>query len=140
MARNISLQRLLKDADERVKQAAADALNQAGAELKAEVKANMDKQHIKEDTGKLLASIDFTKADKDHLYVLLKSEVYAKIPKNPGRDNPAMKGRYKKGVPYGRIIEFGRINKPFFYTAWYDKRKEIREQIMEKIGNAWSGS
>lgn len=141
MAKSISLQNFLKDADERVKEAAAKALNESAEKLEAQIKANMDKQGIKIGEGNLLASLKATKATPKNLKILIKSEVYAPVPKNPGSRNPRMKGRYKYGVPYGRILEFSpHYEKPFFYTAWYKMRNDIKDEVMEKIGNAWSGS
>lgn len=137
--KSISLQALLKDADEKVKQAAADALNKAAEELENQIKANMASQGIQERTGALIGSVKYSRATPKKLRVLLKSEVFAKEPKEPGKRNPAMKGRYKHGVPYGRIIEFSpHINKPFFYTAWYNKRAQIKKQVIEAIGKEWS--
>ena len=141
MAKSMSLQAFLKDADERVKKAAADALNKAADEMEMQIRENMNAQNIQVRTGKLRASLKATKATPKKLNVLIKSEVFAKSPKRPGSRNPRMKGRYKYGVPYGRLLEFSpRINKPFFYTAWYKKRQQIKQEIMETIGNAWSGS
>lgn len=141
MAKSMSLQAFLKDADERVKKAAADALNKAADEMEMQIRENMNAQNIQVRTGKLRASLKATKATPKKLNVLIKSEVFAPPPKRPGSRNPRMKGRYKYGAPYGRLLEFSpRINKPFFYTAWYNKRQQIKQEIMETIGNAWSGS
>lgn len=138
---NMSLQRFLKDADERVRKAAADALNEAAKELTEQIKSNMAAQGIQQRTGKLAGSIEATTATEKKLAVIVSSEVYAPAPKQPGRDNPAMRGRYKNGVPYGRIIEFSpRIKKPFFYTAWYKKRRQIKKDVIEAIGKAWAKS
>jgi len=140
MAKRITLQSLLKDADERVRQAAADAINNASETLQRDIKANMAAQGIRERTGRLRGSLESTKATKSRLNVVIKSEVYAPTPKRPGSRNPAMKGRYKYGVPYGRILEFSpRINKPFFYTAWYKNKNKIKEIVMKEVSNAWSG-
>ena len=136
---NMSLQRFLKDADERVRKAAADALNEAAKELTEQIKSNMAAQGIQQRTGKLAGSIEATTATAKKLAVIVSSEVYAPAPKQPGRDNPAMRGRYKMGTPYGRIIEFSpRIKKPFFYTAWYKKRRQIKKDVIEAIGKAWA--
>ena len=141
-----SLNKLLKDADEKVRRAAADALNEAAEKLERQIKQNMADQGIQEDTGELRGSIKFNEATPKKLAIVIKSEVYAPMPKEPGKYNPAMKGRYQNGVPYGRIIEFGvrkdkdgkEIRKPFFYTAWYKQRDDIKEAVMEAIGEAWS--
>ena len=152
MAIKISLQSFLKDADERVKKAAADVLNEEAQKIENQMLENMNKQGIQERSGNLRRSLKFTEATPEKPYALIKSEVYAVyetgkkkgqkvVVKQPGKRNPAMKGRYRYGVPYGRLLEFSpRLNKPFFYTAWYNTRKETRERIMEKIGNAWSGN
>ena len=134
-----SLQKLLKDAEENVRKAAAEALNEAAAELTQGIRNNMSSQGIRERTGNLVGSIKATKATPKKLSVRVSSEVYAKPPKRPGSRNPAMRGRYKYGVPYGRIIEFSpRINKPFFYKTWYQKRKKIYEDVIKAVGEAWS--
>lgn len=135
-----SLRAFLKDADERVKEAAVQALNESAEQLKQDIKSNMVAVGIKNRTGQLQGSIKFLPATVKRLNVIIKSEVYKPAPRRPGWRNPRMKGRYKKGVPYGRIIEFSpRINKPFFYKAWYKNRKAIKDKVMETIGNAWSG-
>lgn len=124
----------------RVRKAAADALNEAAKEVTQGIRQNMAAQGIKQRTGKLVGSIKTTKATEKRPAVKISSEVFAKAPKRPGLRNPAMKNRYKYGVPYGRIIEFSpRINKPFFYTAWYEKRKRIKDEVIQKISEAWSG-
>lgn len=136
---NVSLQKYLKNADERVRKAAADALNKAADELQQQVKSNMAAQGIQQKTGKLIGSIEATIATAKKPVAIVMSEVYAPAPKQPGKENPAMKGRYKNGVPYGRIIEFSpRINRPFFYTAWYKKRRQIKENVIKAIGEAWA--
>jgi len=136
----VTLQRLLRDADERVRRAAADAINEAASELTQQIKQNMAAQGINNDTGKLYGSVKATKATAKRPAVKVSSEVFKPAPKNPGSRNPDMVGRYKYGVPYGRIIEFSpRINRPFFYTAWYAKRKQIKENVIAAIGDAWSG-
>lgn len=139
MARPQSLQNILKQADKRVREAAVKALNDAAEEVVSQIKNNMNAQGIHEITGELRESIQYTPATEETPKVLIKSEVFAPKPKKPGVRNPAMKNRYKYGVPYGRIIEFSpRIRKPFFYKAWYEKRKTVKEEVIEKIGNAWS--
>lgn len=139
MARSVSLQRFLKGASERVRQAAADALNEAAKEITQGIRENMTAQGIQERTGKLVGSIKTTTATAKSPSVKISSEVFKPAPKRPGSRNPRMKGRYKYGVPYGRIIEFSpRINKPFFYTAWYKKRNRIKQDVIEKISEAWS--
>lgn len=136
---SMSLARFLKNADDRVRQAAADALNKASEEVVSKIKDNMAAQGIKEDTGKLRGSVKCSKATVKSPNVLIKSEVFKPAPKRPGSRNPKMRGRYKYGVPYGRIIEFSpRIKKPFFYKAWYEKRNKVKEEVIKEIERAWS--
>lgn len=136
---SISLERYLKDADERVRQAAADALNEAAEDLENRIRANMQAQGIVERTGALRTSLKATKATAKRPKTIIKSEVFVPAPRRPGSRNPKMKGRYKYGVPYGRVIEFSpRIKKPFFYTAWYEKRRSVREMVINKVSEAWS--
>ena len=139
-----SLQKILKDADERVREACVKALNDASKELETQIKNNMTAQGIQNRTGKLRGSVTSTTATTNKPTVIVKSEVYAPLPKNQGKNRRLWgKGniRYSgKGVPYGRIIEFSpRISKPFFYPAWYKSKKQIKEDIIEAIGKAWSG-
>lgn len=134
-----SLIKILKDADVRVRQAAADALNNAADAVVSQIKDNMSSVGIKERTGSLRGSVRFSKATAKSPRVLIKSEVFKEAPKRPGWRNPKMKGRYKYGVPYGRIIEFSpRIRKPFFYKAWYEKKRAVTEQVTDAISKAWS--
>lgn len=137
-----TLQRLLRDADERVRKAAADAINKATDELESQVRENMAQRGIKQRSGRLAGSIKSTVANSKRLSAVVSSEVYARIPKRPGLLNPAMRGKYKYGAPYGRILEFSpKFSKynGFFYTAWYQHRKKIKDDIIQAIGEAWSG-
>ena len=145
----MKLQTLLKDAEENVKIAAARALNEAAEQLEKDIRANMTAVGIRDRTGRLRGSIELTKATPKKLSVRVKSEVYSINPrtgqkaivKRPGLRNPAMRGRYKNGVPYGRILEFSpRFSKynGFFYGAYYKNKNRIKNEIMEKIGNAWN--
>lgn len=139
---NTSLKAFLKDADEAVRKAAADALNEAAKEMKAQIKTNMAEAGIVTRSGRLRASVKSNRATAKNPRIVIKSEVYAEErPQQPGKRNPAMRGRYKYGVPYGRILEFSpRIRKPFFYKAWYEKRDRIKADIIQKIGEAWNGA
>lgn len=138
MAKYKSLKVILKDADEKVKKAAVQALNEASEKVQSAIKTNMTSVGIQERTGELRSSIKVLPATEKNFKATISSEVFKPAPKNPGKRNPEMKGRYKYGTPYGRIIEFSpRINKPFFYTAWYKERKRITEEIIKKVGEAW---
>lgn len=139
-----SLQSFLKDADERVREAAAKALNEAAEEMKKQIVSNMAARGIESRTGNLVGSVKFSHATAKRPSVKIVSEVFnTRLPKKPGARNPRMAGRYpSQGVPYGRILEFSpkfRKYNGFFYKAWYDKRKAIRERVIAEIGNAWSG-
>lgn len=139
-----TLIKFLKDADERVRKAAVEALNEEAEKLQQEIKNNLAKQGIKERSGDLVGSVKITKATEKKPSVKVSSEVFKAMPKRPNiRRRKWGKPDIKyasKGVPYGRIIEFSpRIKKPFFYTAWYKSRNKIKEEIIKAIGNAWSG-
>ena len=139
-----SLQKFLRDADERVREACAKALNEASKELQQQIKTNMSAQGIQNRTGRLRGSIEANLATANKPVVVIKSEVYAHMPKRPNK-NRRLWGKSnlnysRRGVPYGRIIEFSpRINRPFFWTAWYKHKKKIKEDVIKAIGNAWSG-
>ena len=137
-----SLKSFLKGAEERVIEAAVQALNDSAKLLEQDIKANMDARGIQSRTEALRGSVKATKATPKRLSVTVKSEVYKPAPRRPGSRNPRMVGRYKKGVPYGRILEFSpryRKYNGFFYKAWYKDRQRIKNDVMEAVGNAWSG-
>lgn len=139
----LTLKKLLKDADERVRQAAADAINEAAKQLEQDIHNTMAENGIQSRSGKLYGSVKANKATPKKPSVVIKSEVYKNVPRRPGSRNPAMRGRYKKGVPYGRILEFSpRFKKynGFFYKVWYKNRKRIKEDVILAIGKAWSES
>jgi len=136
----------LKDKDESVRQAAADALNEASDEIKFQIIRNLQEQGVQNRTGNLYFSIDIDYATAKRPRALIKSEAVVDAPPldKQGSINPAMKGRYTAGpaynqTPYGRLIEFSpRIRKPFFYTAWYEKMKSVKEKIINGVGEAWA--
>lgn len=139
-----SLNAFLKSADERVRKAAVDALNEAAEKLQHEIKTNMATVGINSRNGDLVGSIKFTKATEKRPSVKVYSEVYKAMPKRPNIrrrkwGKPDIKYA-RRGVPYGRILEFSpRIRKPFFYTVWYKERNKIKEEVIKAIGQAWSG-
>lgn len=136
-----SLAAFLKDKDDAVRQAAADALNKAADELKNEMIQNLSKQGIEQKTGRLVASVELDYATAKRPRVLIKSEAFVDAPAldRQGLINPGMKGRYGDNrAPYGRFIEFSpRIRKPWFYTAWYDRMASIKQDIIQEISKAW---
>ena len=90
---NTTLKALLKDADEAVRKAAADALNEAAKEMKAQIKTNMAEAGIVTRSGRLRASVKSNRATAKNPRIVIKSEVYAEErPKQPGKRNPAMRG------------------------------------------------
>ena len=132
----ITLKKILSEYGDEVKQAAVESINAAADELESAIKGNMDKAGIKEDTGALRGRIKVRRATVKSLDATIKSEVYAPLPKKPGARNPDI-NYPAEGVPYGRLIEFSpRINKPFFYTAWYEKRQKIYADIADSIHKA----
>ena len=135
----LTLQDIMRDWTLRMKREAADALNNAAEEVIRQVRTNMNEQGIHEISHNLANSIQYDKATPDRLKVLVKSEAVTEGPKNPGKINPAMKGRYPEGkAVYGRLIEFSpRIGRPFFYTAWYKKRVKIRGEMVGLIARLW---
>lgn len=148
MSKKKSLYQILKDADERVKLAAVKAINDASSEVVTAIKSNMDKVGIVERTGKLRDSIKVEPATTKNYTAVILSDASKPAPKDAGKRNPKVKNAYTvvingkvvKGTPYGQIIEFSpRIDKPFFYTAWYEKRKKVKEELISKIGDAWNG-
>lgn len=138
--RTKSLKAFLKDADERVKEAAVDALNASAERLQAEIVDSIQRAGITEHTGGLRESIKIKPATVKTFNAYIDSEYMKEVPKHPGSRNPNMEGRYKNGAPVSRILEFSpRYNKPFFYSTWYTERDGIRQYILAVIGDAWSG-
>lgn len=143
----------LANADRQMRTAIANQLNRASKELVSNIRANMAKVGIHERTGKLVGSLEIRDATPETPKTVIWSEVYARRPKRPNwnrhlwrKKGWTMNGlnlgkdlRYPRdGVPYGRILEFSpRFGRPFFYTAWYDKRNAIRERIIQVVRNTW---
>jgi len=134
-----SLKKILQSYSKEVQNAAMESMNKAVEGLAEDIKSDMDAAGVKEDTGNLRGSIKAFLASEKKLESGVKSEVYKKpLPKNPGSRNPNMVYP-SKGVPYGRLIEYSpRINKPFFYTSFYEKRGKIVDDIFEAIKKAGS--
>ena len=155
----ISIAAFLKDKDMEVRQAAADLMNAASDKIVRQIRSNLHAQGIVNRTGKLYSSIEIKKETAKSPRVVIMSEVYAPLPKNEQKMRDIYNSMTKherlfrrkvrkpmrftypaEGVPYGRIIEFSpRINKPWFYKAWYDTRFEVEESIINGVLKAWSG-
>lgn len=152
----VSLAAYLKDKDESVRQAAADLLNKASDEIVARARENLRNNGIRNRTGRLYSSLNIKRATARSPRTVIMSEVFAPLPKrerklrtlwNSWNRRTKMSMRVRKpmrfkypaeGVPYGRLIEFSpRINKPWFYKAWYDKRFAVEEMIINGVVEAW---
>lgn len=129
--RKTSLKKILSEYSKEVQEAAVNELNKEAESLVSDIDGDMDRAGIKSQSGKLKASVKAIAANLKNLQAKVRSEVYAEMPKNPGKRNKNI--RYAgKGVPYGRIIEFSpRINRPFFYTSFYRKRNRIIDNIFD---------
>lgn len=129
--RKTSLKKILSEYSKEVQEAAVNELNKEAESLVSDIDGDMDRAGIKSQSGKLKASVKAIAANLKNLQAKVRSEVYAEMPKNPGKRNKNI--RYAgKGVPYGRIIEFSpRINRPFFYTSFYRKRNRIIDNVFD---------
>lgn len=129
--RKTSLKKILSEYSKEVQEAAVNELNKEAESLVSDIDGDMDRAGIKSQSGKLKASVKAIAANLKNLQAKVRSEVYAEMPKNPGKRNKNI--RYAgKGVPYGRIIEFSpRINRPFFYSSFYRKRNRIIDNIFD---------
>ena len=129
--RKTSLKKILSEYSKEVQEAAVNELNKETESLVSDIDGDMDRAGIKSQSGKLKASVKAIAANLKNLQAKVRSEVYAEMPKNPGKRNKNI--RYAgKGVPYGRIIEFSpRINRPFFYTSFYRKRNRIIDNVFD---------
>ena len=81
------LNRILKEKTDSIRQAAADSLNQTSDQLVSEIKTNMAAAGIESRNGRLAGSIKFKRATAKNPRTYIKSEVYAKRPKNPNKKN-----------------------------------------------------
>lgn len=129
--RKTSLKKILSRYSKEVQEAAVNELNKEAESLVSDIDGDMDRAGIKSQSGKLKASVKAIAANLKNLQAKVRSEVYAEMPKNPGKRNKNI--RYAgKGVPYGRLIEFSpRINRPFFYTSFYRKRNRIIDNVFD---------
>lgn len=134
--RGKSLKKILAEYSKSVQEAAVKALNENAEMLQKDIEADMQSAGIQSISGKLKASIEVNEANMKNLDATVKSEVYADLPKEPNKRNAEM--YYPpKGVPYGRLIEFSpRINKPFFYTSFYKKKRTIIEDVFKACREA----
>lgn len=131
-----SLKKILKEYSKDVQEAAVTQLNKEAEMLVSDIDADMDRAGIKAKTGALKASVKAIAATVKNLDAGVKSEVYAPLPAKPGSRNKEI-NYPAKGVPYGRLIEFSpRINKPFFYTSFYEKRGKIIDRVFEACKQA----
>lgn len=143
----------LRNANQQMREALARQLNRASDEVVSQIKSNMARVGINSRTGRLVGSLKIRRATPKSPRCVIYSEVYAvKVAKpNWNRHLWKQKGWYMNGlklgqdlryptdgVPYGRILEFSpRLNKPFFYKAWYDKQKSVKERILWTVRNCW---
>lgn len=134
--RRNTLKQILREYSDEVKEAAVEALNRNAEMLTEDIKQDMNLAGIQRRTGTLEASVKLKEATVKNLDARVKSEVYAPMPKEPGKRNKNI--RYPaKGVPYGRLIEFSpRIGKPFFYTAFYIKKLWIVNDVFKACREA----
>ena len=131
-----SLKKILKEYSKDVQEAAVNQLNKEAEMLVSDIDADMDRAGIKTNTGALKASVKAIAATVKNLDAGVISEVYAPMPTKPGSRNENIYYP-KKGVPYGRLIEFSpRINRPFFYTSFYEKRGKIIDRVFDACKQA----
>ena len=110
----------------------AEYVNSESKSLKDAALKNMQEQGIKSRTGNLVK----------HMQVepIVLSKITPKTKKAAAIVLNDATATNKKGeeIAYGRIIEFSpRINKPFFYTEFYNRRAKIRENLEKIIREAW---
>lgn len=130
----MNLKKILETFGEKAAEATVQCLNDAIKDIEDMAKDNLHANGIKGTT--MYNSFEQTEATTKKPTAMLAVEIWSKKPvKNPGSRNPSMRGRYKKGYAnIGRLIEFSpRINKPFYYKAFYKRRKTIESEIIEAI-------
>ena len=131
-----SISKILREYSEGVQKAAVDALNRNAEMLAGDIKEGMGAAGIQRQSGKLEESVKVGNATLKNLDAKVVSEVYKPLPDKPGSRNSSIYYP-SKGVPYGRLIEFSpRINKPFFYDKFYEKKKKIVDDICESVRKA----
>lgn len=130
----MNLKKILELYGEKAAEAAVQCLNDAIDDMDKLAKENLRKHGIKGKT--MYEAFEQTDATVKKPTAMLAVEIWSKKPvKRPGSRTPSMRGRYKNGyVSIGRLIEFSpHINKPFFYDAFYKRKKTIESEITEAI-------
>lgn len=142
----------LRNANTQMRTAVANQLNRASDEVMAQMKANMAAVGIKSRTGRLRLLLRVNRATPESPNTVIYSEAEVPRPKRPNwnrhlwrKKGWSMNGlnlgkdlRYPPMVSYGRILEFSpRLNRPFFYTAWYDRRHSVKARIIWAVRNCW---
>ena len=142
----------LKNANLAMREGISRQLNRASDEVVAQMKTNMADAGIHNRTGRLRIMLRIHRATPKSPRCVIYSEAEVPRPKRPNwnrhlwrKKGWSMNGlnlgkdlRYPPNVSYGRILEFSpRINKPFFYKAWYDKQRAVKERVIYAVRNCW---
>lgn len=132
--------------------AGARYINESATKLQDEAKANIDRMGIGENTeyyndryvekkGKLYKSKRYYESTGELKRVTravpidINSITADSTAISAGVINDAVNP--ENDVAYGRIIEFGKHPKPFFYKAFYDNRAYIKDTLQKVIREAW---
>ena len=128
----LSVSKIIKEFGEQAGEVAIDVLNDVIHDVVTGAKENLKRHHVK--GSRMYENFEVHEATMKNEEALLAVEVWS--------DKPTKKiGNYNTGIydslgyaNVGRIIEFStRINKPFFYDAFYKRRKGLEDEIHDKV-------
>lgn len=128
------LKELIDEFGKEVAKAAAEVINDVILDTEKEAKENLRKHGIK--GTRMYEGFTHTEADwnADNPEATLALEVWSDEPtKKIGNNNSGIYDSMGY-ANVGRIIEFSpRINKPFYYDAFYKRRKGMKKEIHDKV-------
>lgn len=129
-----ALDELAKVYGDKLVQIVEEEVNKGLDEMAERVRQNYEAQGIRVRSGKLISGTKIRRMRKGSFGRIINEVYNTKVPKNPGIHTESMRNRYKKGVPYGRLIEFSpRINKPFFYPAVDSVKEDVLKRIKGRM-------
>lgn len=111
--------------------AGAKYINRQGAMLRDEAMKRMAEQGIAVRSGNLRKSLRLIPIVDNKMKDL-------RVASTVLIDDAVVTDKNGKEIAYGRIIEFSpKINKPFFYTAYYESRNDIKDGLAQVIREKW---
>lgn len=126
------LKKIIDEFGEEAAKVACDTLNDVIHDVEKQAKENLHEQGIK--GTRMYDGFKLKDADVNRPEAVIAVEVWSEKPtKNPININSGIYNS-KGYANIGRIIEFSpRIQRPFFYDAFYKRRKGLEDEIRAKV-------